>query len=945
MYTFIDIGKKKRSVPILFLIALFAAACVSTPQKTENSLVTMVKMHDIDGIKARFDTGAINTINEEGCSLLHIAVQQNDAEMTAYLLTLGAQSEATDPSGRTPLVAAATDNAFKAARVLALHNARIFAAGPDGITAFELFYDKHQTAVILNEHTVLQKDTDGKTLLHYAAERLDHNLVNDLLTAAGDHVQILVREKDSAGRTALQIVYAQPEEKAAAVIAAALLRNGAEPLRGSFSAFEAATEQQNYTIRFAEGQTALHSAAAVGHTGFVRFLLEQGAPLEAKNAANATALHEAVRNGQVATAAVLLDAKAQPNAKAALDNTPLHFAVSAPQNLALVQLLLEKKADPSLRDEYGETPLHIAVRVGASPDVLIALVQAGSAVDERNKRGETPLMLAVQRDIKEQSETLIKLGADIHAEDTGGKTPFVETVRHHQSLLNVILTQKTSAQQDSKGRNALHLAVLLKTDAATAEYLIRQNTAVNASDKAGNSPLHYAVFNNRKAIGEILLANGADIFSTNKQGESPLKIALTKRDGRETWILTDKTATSTDGNGDTPLHYAALWGMDSAIPYIISKGGNVNAKNGKGETPLFAAVKMNNPQTVKALFAATGSTPIDSFVRDFMGNTVLHTAMSWNARDAAEAVLMQRGVDTAALLNAKNTAGKTVLHIAAQKGDIPFITVCLNYQADINIDDATGRTPLTEAVRYGKTSTVLLLLKKGASPARQDIQGRTVLHEAAGTAPPAVIIALREAGADPLIRDSYGVTPLSKVLRSGSAPLDAMLGTDTTLSNSDGQTPLHIAVQEKVDEETLRYLTAKKYPVNKRDKTGSTALLLAAKQGNVPLCTVLLTSGADPFSANNEEASPVSLALTHKQELLTLICAFTEAKTDAAGNGILHYAARYADTSAIQTLLAGLKEPKTELNRKNLAGETPSDIATNRHRSEIAALLNAGGHL
>ncbi|MGP1490840.1 MAG: ankyrin repeat domain-containing protein [Treponema sp.] len=929
--------KKERAVLfLLFLIPLTVISCVSEPKRVENNLVTMVKARDIEGVKARFSTEEINTKDSDGYSLLHIAVRQNDAALTEYLLSMGADREVRDPEGNTALIAAAEANAWKAAQVLAQHNAQIFARNQDEVSAFQLFYDKHQTAVILNAQTVLQQDEDGNTLLHYAAGVLDQNLTAALLTAAGDNTGALIQTPDSQGLSALGIVYTKPYEKAAAAIAAALLQAGAAPLNGEFAAFEKAAVQRNYAMLFAEGQTALHFAAAAGHTGFVQYLLEQKAPVDAKNSANMTPLHEAVRSGQTETAALLLNAGAQPDAAAALGNTALHFAVTAPHNTELVTLLLEKKANPSLKDEYGETPLHIAVRVGADTEVLTALTQAGAVVNERNKRGETPLLLAVVRDLQDQANILINLGADIHAEDTGGTTPFVETVRHHRSLLHTIVTNKTSPRQDSKGRNVLHLAVLLKADNSLTEYLIQQKAPVNTGDKAGNTPLHYAVAHNRKSIGEALLANGANIFITNKQGNSPLKIAFTQKEGREVWILTVTTVSSADSNGDTPLHYAALWGMNGIIPQIIAKGGNSNAKNTKGETPLFTAVRANNPQTVQALFTTKAAPPLDGSARDIFGNTVLHAAIGWNAQEGAAAVLNAQKAEAAALLNAKNTAGKTALHLAAQKGDAAFISLFISHHADINIDDATGRTPLVEALRYGKTSAVLLLLKEGASPLRQDIQGRTALHEAVGAAPVSVITALRDAGADPLVRDSYGATPLSRALRLGKPILDAVLGNDVSLSNSDGETPLHIAVQEKTDEETLRYLISKRYAVDKRDKTGSTALLLAAQQNTLPLCSVLLASGADPFHANNEGESAVRLALTRNAELLPLIQESAAEKNDAAGNGLLHYAARYASQETIQKLLTGTQ---TDPGKKNLAGETPADIAFRWERPEIAALL------
>lgn len=940
MYKCSNMGKRIPILFSLFSIVLLLSACVSEPQKKENRLISLVKARDIEGIKSHFNTDEIKIKDGEGLSVLHLAVLQNDPKITSYLLKMGAEIEELDPSGRTPLVAAAAENAFAAAQVLAEHNARLFAADTEGISAFQLFYEKKKTALILNAQTVLQKDdTTGKTPLHYAAEYLDQNLLSEILNNAGNSLSTVLQEPDAQGHTALALVYEKPEEKAAAVIADLLLRAGAEPLRGLFTAFEIAAIQHNYHLRFENGQTLLHIEAAAGNTGFVLFLLEKGIDVNAKNISNMPPLYEAIRNGHTATATVLLEAGALPNIAATFGNTALHLAITAPHRAELLPLLLAKNADTSLKDDYGETPLHTAVRVGAEAEVITTLLQAGANINERNKNGESPILLAVERNLAMQTAALANAGADIHIEDMQKRTPFTEALRsRNEDIVKNLVTEKNSMQQDSKGRNVLHLAVLLNAEASIINYLIERETRVNAADKAGNTPLHFAVANNNPRLGEILLTYQADIFYTNQQGESPLKTAFIQRNGRERWIITDKTVVAADSNGDTVLHHAASWGLTAMIPLIIRRGGNSNAKNTKGETPLFSAVKADKPETVAALFAVQNAAAVDDTARDFLGNTVLHAAIEWNAFNSAEMILKQYGSKTAALFSTKNAAGKTPLHIAAQQGNIRFLALFLAYKADINADDRDGRTPLIDAVLYGQNNTVLFLLNNRASAIRQDVQGRSALHEAVGLAPPPVIRAIRQAGGDPLARDSYGNTPLLRAFRMARPVLDAVLGPDTSLSNSDGETPLHIAVRANVSEETMQYLLSKHYPLNKRDRSGSTALTLAAKQAAIPLCTVLIQAGADPFTANHRGESAVSAALTETQTLLPLMQAVLSAKTDDEGNGLFHYAARYASAETIRRLL---NEKQSGINWKNSAGESPFDIAIRWNRPEIAELFSS----
>lgn len=44
-----------------------------------------------------------------------------------------------------------------------------------------------------------------------------------------------------------------------------------------------------------------------------------------------------------------------------------------------------------------------------------------------------------------------------------------------------------------------------------------------------------------------------------------------------------------DGNGNTPLHYAALFGRISVVEYLVEAGAPVNSKNNRGCIPLHSA--------------------------------------------------------------------------------------------------------------------------------------------------------------------------------------------------------------------------------------------------------------------------------------------------------------------------------------------------------------------
>ncbi len=110
------------------------------------------------------------------------------------------------------------------------------------------------------------------------------------------------------------------------------------------------------------GWTPLHAAAHAGHPQMLRLLLDHGADIEARTSGHLTTpLHMVViscRRDFEACARLLLDRGAQVNASDAAGDTPLMEAARRRSATpALVRLLLERGADVQPRDKAGRTAL------------------------------------------------------------------------------------------------------------------------------------------------------------------------------------------------------------------------------------------------------------------------------------------------------------------------------------------------------------------------------------------------------------------------------------------------------------------------------------------------------------------------------------------------------------------------------------------------------------
>ena len=911
------------------------ASCKSVTASNK-TLVELLASGEVDELKDRLLNGdSINQVNEEGQTLLHIAALQNNGEIITFLLAFGPDTEIKDNSGRTPFALAAENACWDAAKSLAAGGAYIFAENPQGRTVYDSATAAGVEGVrsVISEKTAEQRDEKGRTPLHIAAINLDADAAA-IIVENTEHLDA----RDADGKTALMLAYESPQSEAAAQTAALLLLAGAEPTHGDFSYFETAVLKRNLSMRFGNGETPLHIAASKGSSGFVQYLINRGAQVNAKDGSSSTPLHEAVIAGSTECAQMLIKAGADVNAQNGSGNTALHLVMPLDSRGALFDALLKAGANPNLKDIYGETPLHITARIAMGRDVIEKLVKAGADLNERNKRGMTPLALAIEREQPQQAEAFVQLGADIHAEGFDEGTAFIMALDSGLDMTRAVLVRENVHSRDGAGRTPLHIAVTKQADPSIIEYALSLGADVNARDKRGNTALHTVVTNNWPQIGELLLNAGADVFTTNVAGNSVLKIALTRLGGREDWVLAPEVIKSCDGAGNTPLHLAAEWNLAKAVPLIITKGGDINAKNYNGETPLFNAAKANSPEMIKALLAgAGGESNADLTARNFLGNSVLFASVTWKAsRSASTLIEADARSNDKELLNAKNLAGKTPLHEAARIGDSDLLAILLRAGADVNAADEIGATPLVDAVNTGSADTARALLEYGAVPIIQDMYGRNAFHAAAEGADVEIIAMLRRAGASPMSRDAYGTTPLSLAFSRGDDVIKAVLGDVTAIADSDGNTPLHLAVQEEAGEHILSMLIEQGYPVNSRNRRGKTALSVALEKSDESSMRLLLQAGCDPFITDSEGNSVAGTILSDKNEFVSLLTEYAAEETDAIGDGLLHYAARLSSPGIVMQLR---NTPLVDPYAKNIEGETPADIAARWSRPDIQALL------
>ena len=227
--------------------------------------------------------------------------------------------------------------------------------------------------------------------------------------------------------------------------------------------------------------------------------------------------------------------------------------------------------------------------------------------------------------------------------------------------------------------------------------------------------------------------------------------------------------------------------------------------------------------------------------------------------------------------DATDSEGITRLMRAALTSDVNLATALLDRGAAINKTSSSRRSAWIQAGKTANATFIHLLHSRGANTREQTEKGWTALHHA--------------------------------VQNENREAIGALIDIDSALlkmANSDGMTPLVVAVDSNRSIATIKLLVEAGAPLNPSDNNGRDVLGVAAKVGRAKVIAFLVKSGA---------------------AISTM---------DKNGWSAIHYAAAYNQTSAIKQLL----KLRSGVGYRTMNGLTPLDVAIKHGSKEAAALLS-----
>jgi ankyrin repeat protein len=153
-------------------------------------------------------------------------------------------------------------------------------------------------------------------------------------------------------------------------------------------------------------------------------------------------------------------------------------------------------------------------------------------------------------------------------------------------------------------------------------------------------------------------------------------------------------------SGSTPLHWAAMCGMEEASSLLISAGAETAWKNGDRMTPLHCAVEGGAEAFVRVL----GEVGVDGNEEMDTSEVTVTEEEYYRRRRVVRIVL-----DHTARLDAQEVNGETALHYAAREGRRKVVKWLLEKGADAYVKDRRRFTPLDVARAMGHTKVEELL--------------------------------------------------------------------------------------------------------------------------------------------------------------------------------------------------------------------------------------------
>jgi len=447
--------------------------------------------------------------------------------------------------------------------LLATGGTMLFAAGDTRLPDAAMQGDKTAVRTLLQQKAdVNAAQGDGNTALHWAAYRDDLDMAQALVKAG------------ASLKAATRIGNMTPLFLAA--------KNGNAAMIDLFVKAGASVNAANDN-----GTTPLMLAAAAGKADAVKLLLENGADVNAADNTNGqTALMFAAVLNRNAAVKLLAERGAKLDAKSK--------TTTVPENRRYENMEARRVRDPVMMG--GNTALLFAARDGQM-DAVKALVEAGADVNSVSASDNmSPMTQAIVTGHLDVAKYLLEHGANPNVVTTASKiTPLWAVIDSRYAQREWYPPPTTEQEKTS------HIELMKELMDRGADVNARLGVRPwyrgfgnsSSPDQEGSTPFWRASLALDLEAMKLLLSRGADPLIRTKHGSSALQAAAGMNHSHQGANEVPQARFDTvkylveglgldvnakDDKGYTPLHGAALIGIDDVIQYLVAKGADITVR-------------------------------------------------------------------------------------------------------------------------------------------------------------------------------------------------------------------------------------------------------------------------------------------------------------------------------------------------------------------------------
>lgn len=252
----------------------------------------------------------------------------------------------------------------------------------------------------------------------------------------------------------------------------------------------------------------------------------------------------------------------------------------------MIEILSKHFAVDSM-DNANRTPLHFAANLADAPTVKM-LIKLGANVNAEDSNLETPLYHATTKGQREIIEELMKAGANLKHRTATGENILSAAVEGKLAfVVKQLLEWGAAVEGDEPFSPELDL-MRKEITKDNYEEKLEELTEVNDTFATRMTPLHLAAALGYKEIVAILMEFGANKEAKDVLGHTPLAVAVREEQEEMVKYLVNSFGVdigTKDDDGFTPLHGAVMTGSMQLVKFFLEKGASASWKTNDGKTP------------------------------------------------------------------------------------------------------------------------------------------------------------------------------------------------------------------------------------------------------------------------------------------------------------------------------------------------------------------------